>query len=205
MLPYNNTDRPLYNPKNPFVWTVFFTQSPIPLYFLAPPVIANEIDDQFVFHGFGAIIDHFYHSKAIEVPKRNKTPNWSLENSHSPFSSNCNCVFTYSVGNVMQISIPPVIPPVNEQKKYIENSMSKWIKSLCELTSNDSFQSSWSASGCCGSIIFHPWSLWKGASSRNWQQIWAVWVHFCRELFCICQICLFLVTKIWNGPKFQEL
>lgn len=28
-----------------------------------------------------------------------------------PFSSNCNCVFTYSVGNVMQISMPPVIPP----------------------------------------------------------------------------------------------
>lgn len=30
---------------------------------------------------------------------------------HSPFSSNCSCVFTYSVGNVMQISMPPVIPP----------------------------------------------------------------------------------------------
>jgi len=26
-------------------------------------------------------------------------------------SSNCNCVLTNSVGNVIQISIPPVIPP----------------------------------------------------------------------------------------------
>lgn len=29
----------------------------------------------------------------------------------SPFSSNCNWVLTYSVGKVMQISMPPVIPP----------------------------------------------------------------------------------------------
>lgn len=38
ILPYNNTDKPLYNPKKPFVCIVFFTQSPIPLYFLAPPI-----------------------------------------------------------------------------------------------------------------------------------------------------------------------
>lgn len=37
MLPYNNTDRPRYNPRTPFAFTVFFTQSLIPLYFLAPP------------------------------------------------------------------------------------------------------------------------------------------------------------------------
>lgn len=37
---------------------------------------------------------------------------WKLRNlTILPFSSNCNWVFTYSVGNVMQISIPPVIPP----------------------------------------------------------------------------------------------
>jgi hypothetical protein len=27
------------------------------------------------------------------------------------FSSNCNCVLTYSVGNVHRISKPPAIPP----------------------------------------------------------------------------------------------
>lgn len=37
MLPYNSTDRPLYRPKKPLDLTVFFTQSEIPLYFLAPP------------------------------------------------------------------------------------------------------------------------------------------------------------------------
>lgn len=34
------------------------------------------------------------------------------------FSSNCNCVLTYSVGYVIQISIPPVIPPVNYKFQY---------------------------------------------------------------------------------------
>uniref|UniRef100_A0A2M3ZP88 Putative secreted peptide n=1 Tax=Anopheles braziliensis TaxID=58242 RepID=A0A2M3ZP88_9DIPT len=29
----------------------------------------------------------------------------------APFSSSWSCVFTYSVGKVMQISIPPVMPP----------------------------------------------------------------------------------------------
>jgi hypothetical protein len=35
------------------------------------------------------------------------------------FSSSCSCVFTYSVGYVMHISIPPVIPPGMEIKEYL--------------------------------------------------------------------------------------
>lgn len=30
-------------------------------------------------------------------------------------SSSCTCVFTYSVGNVQQISSPPAIPPVHKR------------------------------------------------------------------------------------------
>jgi len=34
------------------------------------------------------------------------------------FSSSCSCVFTYSVGYVIHISMPPVIPPAKGIKKY---------------------------------------------------------------------------------------
>lgn len=37
-----------------------------------------------------------------------------------PFSSNCSCVLTYSVGNVIQISMPPVIPPATIPFKPVE-------------------------------------------------------------------------------------
>jgi hypothetical protein len=37
-------------------------------------------------------------------------------------SSSCNCVFTYSVGNVIHISNPPVIPP-EKRKKYVKKDI----------------------------------------------------------------------------------
>lgn len=37
ILPYKSTDSPRYKPKNPLLFTVFFTQSAIPVYFLASP------------------------------------------------------------------------------------------------------------------------------------------------------------------------
>lgn len=33
------------------------------------------------------------------------------------FSSNCSCVLTYSVGKVMQISMPPAIPPEKTRRQ----------------------------------------------------------------------------------------
>lgn len=70
--PYNRTERPRYRPKNPWVLTVFLTQSMIPLYLFAPPL----------------------------------------------FSSSCSCVLTYSVGKVMQISMPPVMPPGEAKRMF---------------------------------------------------------------------------------------
>lgn len=33
------------------------------------------------------------------------------------FSSSCSCVLTYSVGKVMQISMPPAIPPKERARR----------------------------------------------------------------------------------------
>lgn len=71
--PYTRTLRPLYNPNTPCRWTVFLTQSKMPVYCFAA------------------------------VPA---------------FSSSCSCVFTYSVGYVIHISMPPVIPPDKGITKY---------------------------------------------------------------------------------------
>ena len=72
--PYISTDRPRYKPNTPWLFTVFVTQSIIPVYCRPAPA----------------------------------------------FPSNCSWVFTYSVGYVMHISIPPVIPPglYNRQEKH---------------------------------------------------------------------------------------
>ena len=52
---------------------------------------------------------------------------------NSARESSCNCVFTYSVGNVQQISKPPAIPPVKlnfEVVMIMEKYYFPWCKYL---------------------------------------------------------------------------
>lgn len=62
-------------------------------------------------------------SKVLELNKKKKK---TTLNKDSPmplylgglaFSSSCSCVLTYSVGKVMQISMPPAIPPKERARR----------------------------------------------------------------------------------------
>lgn len=56
------------------------------------------------------------------------------------FSSSCSCVLTYSVGKVMQISMPPAIPPKErarrrggKRKCWFQKSQNELFKRLKDL------------------------------------------------------------------------
>lgn len=72
------------------------------------------------------------------------------------FSSSCSCVLTYSVGKVMQISMPPASPPETRETRHIKDRTLDQLlgpKPWKHLTCLRGFQFVF-VTGCSNSVLF---------------------------------------------------
>ena len=116
MEPYSSTLSPLYSPRTPRSLTVTLMQSIGPLNRYSTPDTTHLTAD-FGMEPYSSTLRPLYSPRTPRSLTVTLTQSIGPLNRFStpPRSSSWSCVLTYSVGNVMQISSPPVIPPETKQ------------------------------------------------------------------------------------------